>query len=392
MTERYLSSTIIEDLANKMVFLAGPRQVGKTTLAKSILAKGGNGRYFNWDSQADRRNILASAWPPPPALLVLDELHKYRFWKRWIKGEFDTRGDEYRFLVTGSARLDVYRKGGDSLQGRYHHLRLHPFSMGELTGRAIEARPFEPLPIEAWRSKDAATSMLQTLSERGGFPEPLLAATARVHRRWQRQRLERLVREDVRELENVRDLSSLQLLADLLPLRVGSPLSVNALREDLEVSHRAVSHWLDIFERLYFLFEVPPFVPRRGRLLRKARKVYLWDWSLVEDPGARFENLVASHLLKLCHWLVDVEGYDARLHYLRDTSEREVDFVVTVDNKPWFAVEAKRSDEQPAAHLRYFGSRLGIPLLYQVVANAKRDVVREGVRIVPAANFLPAVA
>jgi predicted AAA+ superfamily ATPase len=184
----------------------------------------------------------------------------------------------------------------------------------------------------------------------------------------------------------------MELLSDLLPARVGSPLSVNALREDLEVSHRAVSHWLDVLERLYFLFRVPPFATRRVRALHKPNKVYVWDWSLVDAPGPRFENLIASHLLKLCHWLEDVEGFPVRLHYLRDTAQREVDFLVTAKNNPWFAVEAKLDNGEPSPHLRYFGERLAIPHLYQVTLQGDRDQLRGGIRVVPAAKFLAATA
>lgn len=389
MQPRSLCPIVIEDLSEKMVFVAGPRQVGKTTLAKTVLATAGPGAYYSWDNRRDRRIVLDSAWPPAPALIVLDEFHKYRHWKRWIKGEHDQHAGSYRFLLTGSARLDVYRKGGDSLQGRYHHLRLHPLSAGELLGIPPRARPFEPLPIESAPSGDGPVRLLL---ERGGFPEPLFAGSTRILRRWQRERLDRFFREDVRELDTVRDLSSMELLADLLPERVGSPLSLNALREILEVSHRAVTHWVDVLERLYFLYRLPTFLGRRVRALKKEQKAYLWDWTLVEAEGPRFENFVASHLLKLCHHLEDVEGHRAQLHYLRDRDGREVDFLVTVNRKPWFAVEAKVGSDKPSSHLRYFGQRFEIPFLYQVVSGACRDHVRDGIRITPAARLLPAIA
>lgn len=374
-----------------MVFLSGPRQVGKTTLVRSVLQAATSGRYLNWDNRSDRRKLLAAEWPPAPALIVLDEFHKFRGWKRWIKGEFDQRKDAYQFLVTGSARLDVYRKGGDSLQGRYHHLRLHPFSVGELLEVTPQAMPFEPLPIAA-RVPAEAEAWLGQLFARGGFPEPLFAATERGTRRWQNQRLDRFFREDVRELEQVRDLSSIELLAAALPERIGSPLSVNALREDLEVSHRAVSHWLDVLERLYFLYRLPPFTARTIRGLKKEPKFYLWDWSMVPAPGPRFENLVAAHLLKLCHHLDDVEGHRARLHYVRDRDGREVDFLVTVDGKPWFLMEAKLDDSEPSRHLLYFRDRLKVPHVYQITRSPGHDFVKNGVRVVSAAGALAALA
>lgn len=390
MLPRTLEALISYDLREKMVFLSGPRQVGKTTVARAVLAKAVAGAYYSWDSREDRKSILGGVRPPPPALIVLDELHKFRSWKRWLKGEFDKHRTEYEFLVTGSARLDVYRKGGDSLQGRYHHRRLHPLSMMELGGQLPQRLPFEPLTFGTYDS--GSEELLQQLLERGGFPEPFFASTARAQRRWHKERLERFFREDVRELELVRDLSSMEMLAEILPSRVGSPLSLNALREDLEVTHGAVNHWVDILERMYFLFRIPPFVARTVRSLKKEPKAYLWDWSLVTDPGARFENLVASHLLKLCHHLEDHEGYRAKLHYLRDRDGREVDFLVAVDKKPWFIVEAKLDDQAPSRHLHYFRERLNVPLAYQFIASPGHSFIKNGVHVVSASTALKEIA
>jgi len=386
--ERSVVPLIREDLLHKMVFLAGPRQVGKTTLAQSLIESDGPGSYFSYDNVRDRKLVLDARWPAPPALIVLDEFHKYRFWKRWLKGEYDVHKKDYRFLVTGSARMDVYRRGGDSLQGRYHHIRLHPFSMKELAGGAPSATPYEPLPIGEIGAQDTLEALLQ----RGGFPEPLFAATDRHQRRWQKERNERFFREDVRDLESIRDLSSLQLLSELLPERVGSPLSVNSLREVLQVSHRAVSHWLDVFERLYFSFRIAPYTGKLERALHKETKLYLWDWSLIADAGARFENLIASHLLKLCHYLEDAHGFDARLCYIRDKEKREVDFVVTVKRKPWFAVEAKLSETTPSPALTYFTQRLQVPFAFQVVKQPGVDFVKGQVRVLSVARFLNAIA
>jgi uncharacterized protein len=387
---RTLERPIVADLVERMVFLAGPRQIGKTTAAGHILAQHAAGAYFNWDNRDDRRDIRAARWPAGPALVVLDELHKWRGWKGWLKGEFDKHHDRLSFLVTGSARLDVYRRGGDSLQGRYRHYRLHPFSVAELAGRLPDATVVGgELPIA---TASEASEALGDLLEYSGFPEPFFAQSARAHRRWQRDRVDRFFREDVRELDAVRDLSAIEALADLMTERVGSPLSLNALREDLEVSHRAVTHWVDVLDHLYHLVRVRPYDARQVRALRQMPKVYLWDWSLVASPGARFENMVGMHLLKFVHTLRDVHGFDAALHYLRDRAGREVDFLVTLARKPWFAVEAKVSDLTITPALRYFGTRLQIPYLYQVVLEGTRDFVQDDVRCVPAAPFLAALA
>lgn len=389
MHPRSLEPVIRQDLADKMVFLAGPRQVGKTTLARRVLEAWAAGAYLSWDSREDRREIKAARWPGGKALVVLDELHKWRGWKGWLKGEFDRHREHLRFLVTGSARLDVYRRGGDSLQGRYHHHRLHPFSYAEAAEARSPSRlePERALPI----AQRADADLVSALLEHGGFPEPFLAQSARTLRRWQKERLDRFFREDVRDLEPIRELQAFQVLAELLPERVGSLLSLNAFREDLEVSHRALTHWMDVLERLYHVFRLRPFSGPRGRSLTKMPKAYLWDWSLVPDRAARFENLMASHLLKLCHHLEDAEGHSVALHYLRDRDGREVDFLVTVARRPWFAVEVKLSETRVDPTLRHFRERLAIPWAYQVVLEGTRDFVENGVRVVPASRFLAAL-
>lgn len=387
---RYLVEPIVEDLKAKMVFVGGPRQVGKTTLARNLVAaRCGETAYFNWDKRSERVKMMAAEWPASAQLIVLDEIHKYRAWKRFVKGEFDTHRDKYRFIVTGSARLDIYRKGGDSLQGRYHYYRLHPFSVAELSG--LPAPAVEPFKEPVMPSGDYREASL-LLERRGGFPEPLFAGSDRALRRWHNERNERLFREDIKDVEFVRDLGSMQLLSDMLPGKVGSLLSANSLREDLEVSHRAVAHWLDILERFYYHFRLRPFAWSKIRSLKKEPKLYLWDWSEVPGEAARFENMVASHLLKLVHWLTDREGYKAELHFLRDTDKREVDFLVAVDGKPWFAVEVKSQSEHLAPALPYFRERLRIPFCYQLLRKPGVDKLSGGgVRIMSADKFLAAL-
>lgn len=363
--------------------------MGKTTLARSLVAAHfSETAYFNWDKKSERVKMMAAEWPASAQLIVLDELHKYRAWKRFIKGEFDTHRAKYHFIVTGSARLDIYRKGGDSLQGRYHYYRLHPFSLAELAGLPAPAfEPFKELPIPSGDHREA----FLLLEKRGGFPEPLFAGSDRALRRWHNERNERLFREDIRDVEFVRDLGNMQLLSDMLPGKVGSLLSVNSLREDLEVSHRAVSHWLDILERFYYHFRIRPFTWSKIRSLKKEPKLYLWDWSEVTGEAARFENMVASHLLKLVHWLTDREGYNAELYFLRDTAKREVDFLVAVDGKPWFAVEVKSQSEHLAPALPYFKERLSVPFCYQLLRKPGVDKISGGVRIMSADKFLAAL-
>jgi predicted AAA+ superfamily ATPase len=386
MIPRYLKEPIARDLNEKMVFLSGPRQVGKTTLAKTFLTRTED-LYFNWDNRDDRKKILSSRWPAVPCIIVFDELHKYRSWKSWVKGEYDVHGERIRMLITGSARMDIYRKGGDSLQGRYHAHRLHGFSIGELAKTAAILEPGQEIIFPDPSNHD----MLLSLYYYGPFPEPFLRQNKRHLRRWQRERMDRFFRDDVRELENIRDLSAIELLAAMLEDRVGNPLSLQSLREGLEVSHRAVTHWIDILERLYFCFRVPPLTHSAVRSLKKTAKVYLWDWTMASNEGSRFENLIACHLLKMKHSLEDQEGYRIGLYYLRDASKREVDFLVTNDEKPWFAVECKTSRSSVSPALHYFGKRLSIPFMYQVSLEGTEDVLDSGIRIMPAGKFLSAL-
>jgi len=385
--DRYLTSFIIEDLKDKMVFVGGPRQVGKTTLCRDLVASHFKSHaYFNWDNRADRKAVTASAWPGDAELLIFDEIHKYRQWKGLIKGEYDKLKHIYKFLVTG-ARLDLYRRGGDSLQGRYHYYRLHPFTLAEAEGLPYSVSVQHELPIGQGFYQDS----MEALETFGGFPEPFIKQSTRQLRRWHNEKIERMFREDILDVNAIRDIGSMKLLSDILPSRVGSLLSLNAIREDLEVSFRAVSHWMDILESFYYCFRIYPYSAKKIRSLKKEPKLYLWDWSEVESEAARFENLIASHLLKLVHFIVDYEGYRAELYFLRDVDKREVDFLVTINGKPWFAVEAKLSDTGLSSPLLYFKERLSIPYIYQVVKKDKVDKRDKGARVISAGRFLSAL-
>ncbi|MBI2339927.1 MAG: ATP-binding protein [Deltaproteobacteria bacterium] len=385
--ERYLTPSILEDLKEKMVFLGGPRQVGKTTLAVDIIGPHFASRAFNWDKLSERKAALKGEWPGDCNLIILDEFHKSKKWRSWIKGEYDTQKSRLRFMLTGSARMNVYRKGGDSLQGRYHYFRLHPFSVAEILSLKPPGIPFQPLQFAEKGNWDD----LEALFQFGGFPDPFLRQNGRHWRRWGQERLERFFREDVRDLTQIQDMANLNLLADLLPERVGSVLSINSLAEDLQVNFRTVARWLDIFEELFYCFRIPPYRSRKIASVKKEKKLYLWDWSQVKDEGARWENLVASHLLKFCHYLADVEGYRAELYYLRDVTKRETDFLVTMDQRPWFAVEVKKSAEPPSPALFYFKERLAVPFSYQVAARTDKNCLNKGIHLLPASLFLTAL-
>jgi hypothetical protein len=367
--KRYIRNPVAEDLKNKMVFVGGPRQVGKTTFALTYLSEPNEKHpaYLNWDNILIRSALLKGELPPNENVIVLDEIHKFTRWRNLVKGFYDTRKSDTSFIITGSARLDYYSKGGDSLQGRYHYYRLHPFSL----------REFNTNPTE---------DDVQRLLKFGGFPEPFLRAEEKFWRRWQRERLQRVIYEDIRDLENVKEISLLELLAQELPNRIGAPLSVKNLKELLQVAHETVERWLKIFERMYYCYRILPYGPPKVRAVKKEQKLYLWDWSIVREPGLKFENFIASQLLKYCHLLEDTEGFRMELRFLRDTDRREIDFVVLKEGRPMFAVECKSGEKNISPSLFYFMERTPIPKYYQVHAGRK-DYQRNGVRVLPVQTF-----
>jgi len=366
---RYIKDPVHEDLKNKMVFIGGPRQVGKTTFALTFLAEHNEKHpaYLNWDNVLTRSALLRGELPPNEDIIVLDEIHKFARWRNLVKGFFDTKKSDVSFIITGSARLDYYSKGGDSLQGRYHYYRLHPFSIPEFSSHPSE-------------------SDVESLLKFGGFPEPLLRAEEKFWRRWQRERLQRVIYEDIRDLENIKEISILELLAEELPNRVGAPLSIKKLKELLQVAHETVERWLKIFERMYYCYRIPPYGPAKVRAVKKEQKLYLWDWSTVPDPGPRFENFVASQLLKYCHFMEDTQGYHMDLRFIRDTDKREVDFVVLKEVRPMFAVECKSGEKNINPSLFYFMERTSIPKFYQV-HQGRKDYEKNGVRVIPVHTF-----
>ena len=366
----YLAAQVKADLARKMVFIAGARQVGKTTFVRSL--PGARAGYLNWDVPVDRERLLTRTLPAG-ALWVFDELHRYRGWRNYLKGLWDGRPDRQRLLVTGSARLDFYRFGGDSLQGRYHLLRMHPLSVAEL-GITSNAD---------WRA-------LRTL---GGFPEPFFGGSAREAKRWSTEHRTLLIRDELGSLERVDDIGRLELMALRLPELVGAPLSVNSLREDLEVSHKTLTRWVALLERLYALILVPPFGSPRVRAIKKSAKHYHLDWTLPPSAGASFENLVAIHLLKWVHFRHDAEGVDLELRYFRDVDGREVDFVVTDRRKPILMVEAKLNDVVVDPALRYLKAKFPDCPAWQIHAEGTKDYqTAEGIRVAPARALLSTLA
>ncbi len=371
MRKRYLARAL-DELAfgdQKIALLSGPRQCGKTTLGRMLLKRRPDGAYWNWDDITFRRLWARDPKAVVPAgcrqgrpLVVLDEIHKDRRWKGALKGLYDTLDAPCDILVTGSARLTVYTraKGTDSLLGRYRNFRLHPFSLGELTTGA----PPEPdhlidqLFERALRPRRSDQRVVEDLLRFGPFPEPLLAQDERRARLWRRARETAVVREDLRDLSRIPELGRVELLVSLLPGRVGSRFSPNAIREDLEVSFDTVRRWMTFLQELYLAFELKPYSRHVPRSLKREGKVYLWDYGGVPPGPARLENLVASHLLKACHYWTDTGWGDFKLHYLRTKDGHEIDFLVVRDGEPWWPVEVKTGESTPSPQWTKFVHRL----------------------------------
>ena len=348
---------ILQDLKKKMVFVGGPKQVGKTTLSLDLAPK--RHRYLNWDILADREFILKQLFPTEK-FVIFDEIHKFKSWRNYLKGLYDLHKQDKKILVTGSAKLDYYRHSGDSLQGRYHHYRLHPLSVGELDIRT---------------NKD-----MKDLLTLGGFPEPFLSGSKREALRWRREYKSRIVHEEISSLELSRNLSQMELLSLRLPELVGSPLSINSLREDLDLSHKTLAKYLDIFERMYLIYRLSPFHSNRLRAVKKEQKHYHYNWAEVPDEGARFENLIASHLLKWVHFQQDYEGKNMELGYFRDTDKREVDFIITQTQKPVLAIECKLRAKSISNHLKYFKAKFPKVRCIQVHLEKQNEhISKEGI-------------
>jgi len=393
---RLYDTLLAEHLARhrQMAFVSGPRQVGKTTTCRIH-----GDTYIDWDNIDDRESILAG-----PARLIdhykldrlsrnspvviFDELHKYPRWKQFLKGFFDTYADQLRIIVTGSSRMDVYRRGGDSLMGRYFLYRMHPFSVAETLTQNL---PDEKRIIRS--PKKIRPANFDALWNHGGYPEPFLKRDMRFSRRWQSLRLEQLVREDIRDLTQIQQLDQLELLVKLLAERSAHQLIYGNLANDIRVSIDTTRRWIDILVSLHLGFLVRPWFKNVSRSLRKEPKWFLRDWASIKDPGDKTETFVACHLLKAVEGWNDMGLGKFELGYLRDKEKREVDFLVARDGKPWFLVEVKRRDESISPSLKYFQQQLAAPFAFQVVLDANyvdaNCFARAGAPIVvPARTFL----
>ncbi len=351
----------------EMLFISGARQVGKTTTAKNIV---GDGLYLDWDVQEDRLDIIQGQRhlstrlnAVPNQMIVFDELHKYADWKNFIKGFYDLRSKlDWKIMVTGSTRLDTYRKGGDSVLGRYFHLRMFPFSPAELartefTGKTIH--PPKKIDPAAW----------DALIEFGGFPQPFLKADKRFHRQWSRTRQERLFHEDIRSLGKAYDVAKIELLSELILLNATNSLNYSSFARTLRASVESVQRWIVLLQQLSYCFTLRPWTKNISRSIAKEPKIFLGDWSRVTDPGKRNENMIACALLKAVEGWNDTGLGDFSLHFIRTKEKREVDFLIASDGAPWALIEAKTSETTLSPQLEYFQKMLGAPHALQTVIN-----------------------
>ncbi len=397
--KRIYSSIIKEHFKHhqQMIFLIGPRQAGKTTVA--LIAKEFTSQfaYLNWDNLDHRKIILEGVNSVASfagldkltldiPIIVFDEIHKYGKWKTFLKGFFDTYKGKVKIIVTGSSRLDVYKKGGDSLMGRYFPYRLHQLSLAELRRVDLSVKEINK-PFQS-KSHD-----LKKLLKNGGFPEPFIKNDPKFLNRWKTLRQEQLIREDIRDLSRIQELGQIELLAEILKHQAGQLTNYSSLANKVNVSSDTIRRWIKTLQAFFYCFTVQPWSKNIPRSLIKEPKTYMWDWINVDEEGSRVENLVASHLLKAVHYWTDCGLGQYGLWFVRDKEKREVDFLVSRDKKPWFLVEVKLSSKSGISkNLVYFQEKIKAKHAFQVVFNMEyvsQDCFKHtGPIIVPAKTFL----
>lgn len=377
--KRYLYNQILEDLKKKMVFITGPRQVGKTYLAKQIMKNFPNSQYLNFDNINDQRIIKEMSWANNAELLVFDEIHKMKNWKNYLKGVYDSKPSKQSILVTGSARLDTFRQSGDSLAGRYLHLRLNPLSIKEIL--SLAQNPYEALEL---------------LNTFGGFPEPFLNAinfekdkAESEAARWKNQYYTDLIREDILEFSRIGEIRNMKVLLELLRTKIGSPVSFNSIANDLQVSPNTIKKYIQILESLYVIFLITPFHKNIARSILKEPKIYFYDTSFIEgNAGIKLENTCALTLLKNVQFLYDAKGENVKLHYLRTKDNREIDFAISRDGELFQIIEIKLSDKKISPALSYFAERFQTVEAIQLVHNLKQNERRNGINVFVASDWL----
>lgn len=354
--ERCLVARIKEDLSKKIILISGPRQSGKTTLSKML---SDSYDYLNYDYDKDRDILDRKEWDRQKKIIVLDELHKKPKWKSWLKGVYDVEGLKPSLIVTGSAKLNTYRKVGDSLAGRYFSFRLHPLDLKEL---------------QQFDKKFNLDKSFKQILQFGGFPEPYFEGTEEFYKRWRKTHVDIILKQDLITLEKVTNIIGIENLIRLLRKRVGSTISYANLAKDLEVDPKTVKHWLEILENLYVIFKVTPYSKKLRNTILKAPKYYFYDNGQVEgDMGVKLENMVACALYKELQYLEDCYGDDVALHFVRTKRGEEIDFLVIVNNKPVRLIEVKWSDDRWSKHFSQFAGAFSDIRKTQLVGEIKKE-------------------
>lgn len=402
MLKRKPYVAIWEQLSSEkhMILLSGPRQSGKTTLGKMIAGGFANSLYFNWDAPHNKAQLIENPYffeeiprrDGSLPLVLLDEIHKYRRWKNYLKGVYDTFHESYLFLVMGSGRMDIYQRGGDSLAGRYFQFRLWPLTLAELADRRTSFNNFmkNPLAVSTEKAKEVE-EIWRRLEKFSGFPEPYLASKPTTFRRWSNAYASRLIREDIRDLTGVRSVDDIEILYSLLPSKVGSPLSISSLSRDLQAAYNTVKNWLSLLQRFYLLFSIPTWTSRIARAIRKETKVYLLNYSLIDDPAARFENMIALELLRAVSNWNDLGYGNFSLHFVRNKEKREVDFLIADGRKAVLLVETKLSEKQASGDLIRFQQHLDVPAVQLINEGEEFRMLKKGeqkILIAPAWQWL----
>ncbi|MBN2479398.1 MAG: ATP-binding protein [Parachlamydiales bacterium] len=381
----------------QMLFISGPRQVGKTTTTLLLKKQKKTLFYFSWDNIEQKELILKGPnelvryvnnkkLRKTTPYLIFDEIHKFKNWKTFLKGLYDTYPNEFHIIVTGSARLNFFKKGGDSLMGRYFLFRFHPLSVAEILSQTIIDSEIRKTP------KSISSIKYNNLLKFGGYPDPFIKKNIRFYNQWKKLKSYQLFQGDLQDLSKIEEIGKIELLAELLKRQVGQLVTYNSIAKKIRVSSNTVRNWIKSLQALFYCFEVRPYSKNISKSLLKEPKYYLWDWSLCEDEGQKAENFVASHLLKAIQFWTDYGFGEYQLYFLRDKSKREVDFLITKDNKPWILAEVKKSDDHFSNSLEYFQKKINCDYVFQIVVDApyidKNCFINKNPLIVPAKTFL----
>jgi len=369
--QRYLQDNILKDLQKKMVLITGPRQVGKTYLAKMLQTEFKSPTYLNYDNADDAKIIKNRLWLPKTDLIIFDEIHKMKGWKKFLKGTFDTKPSNQSILITGSARMETFRKSGDSLAERYFHYRLNPLSVKEISNN------FSPY--------DALSKLILL----GGFPEPFLSDSEDEARRWRRQYYTDLIREDVLDFGKIQEIRAMRLLLELLRKRVGTPTSYASLSRDLQIAPNTVRKYISILESLYIIFLIKPFHKNIARAILKEPKIYFYDSGYVDmDTGTRLENTAALCLLKHIQYLQDNKGENIDLYYIKTKEGKEIDFAISQNGTLRMLIEVKLSDSNLSPQVKYFKERFSAVNTIQLVHNLRQEKKINDISILSAGKWL----